>query len=306
MNRSIQAFAGLAAAAGLGASVALAAPRSQIVIDDTLVFPESVTSSADGAIIMGSIPKHMLFRAAPGASKAEPWVKPGTGGLNSVVGVLADDKDGVLWACSSDMDNKTAALKAFSLKTGAFKASYDLPGGGLCNDIVMAKNGDAYVTETDGGRVLRLKHGAKALEVWAKDPKLSGADGIIFGPGGALYVNTYTTSILVRIDMGADGKPGAITQLKTSLPLDRPDGFRVGPDGKAYMVEGQGRLDRVAFDGDTAKIEVLKSGWTIPSAVTFVGDTAWVLEAKLNYLMDPKMKGQDPGPFKVYAVPIKP
>ena len=305
MNRSIQALAGAVLAAGLAASAAYAAGRSEIVIDDTLVYPESITNSADGAMFMGSIPKHMIFRADPGAKKAEPWIKPGAGGLESVVGVLADDKDGVLWACSSDMEKKTAALKAFNLKTGAFKASYDLPGGGLCNDIVMARNGDAYITETNGGRVLRLKKGAKDLEVWAKDAKLSGADGLIFGPGGNLYVNTYTTSILVRVDVKPDGSAGAVTQLKTSLPLDRPDGLRIGPDGKTYMVEGQGRLDRVTIDGDNAKIDVLKSGWTIPSAVAFTPGTAWVLEAKLNYLMDPKFKGQDPGQFKVWAVPLK-
>jgi hypothetical protein len=36
-----------------------------------------------------------------------------------------------------------------------------------------------------------------------------------------------------------------------------------------------------------------------------VGDTAWVLEGKLDYLNDPNLKDKDPGPFKAYAVPIK-
>jgi len=30
-----------------------------------------------------------------------------------------------------------------------------------------------------------------------------------------------------------------------------------------------------------------------------------VLEAKLNYMMDPKLKDQDPGLFKIYAVSLK-
>jgi hypothetical protein len=33
-----------------------------------------------------------------------------------------------------------------------------------------------------------------------------------------------------------------------------------------------------------------------------VGNTAWVLEGKLNYMNDPKLKDQDPGPFRVYPV----
>ena len=39
--------------------------------------------------------------------------------------------------------------------------------------------------------------------------------------------------------------------------------------------------------------------------VTVVGNTAYVLEAKLNYQRDPALKGKDPAPFKAYAVPLK-
>jgi hypothetical protein len=60
----------------------------------------------------------------------------------------------------------------------------------------------------------------------------------------------------------------------------------------------------VTVEGDKAKIEVLKDGFNGPTAVTRVGDTAWVLEGKLKYMNDPKFKDQDPGPFKVYAVPF--
>ena len=43
----------------------------------------------------------------------------------------------------------------------------------------------------------------------------------------------------------------------------------------------------------------------LPTAVTMVGNTAYVLEAKLNYQRDPALKGKDPAPFKAYAVPLK-
>jgi hypothetical protein len=69
------------------------------------------------------------------------------------------------------------------------------------------------------------------------------------------------------------------------------------------MAEGEGRLDEVTIEGDKAAIRVLKDGLQGPTAVALVGDTAFVLEAKLNYFMDPKMKGQDPGPLRALAVP---
>ena len=35
-----------------------------------------------------------------------------------------------------------------------------------------------------------------------------------------------------------------------------------------------------------------------------LGGTAWIVEGKLNYRNDPKMKDKDPGAFKMYAVPL--
>jgi hypothetical protein len=67
-----------------------------------------------------------------------------------------------------------------------------------------------------------------------------------------------------------------------------------------------GRLDHVTVTGDNAKIDVLKEGFNGPTAVTRTGNTAWVLEGKLNYMNDPKLKDQDPGPFKVFPVLFKP
>ena len=65
-----------------------------------------------------------------------------------------------------------------------------------------------------------------------------------------------------------------------------------------------GRIDEVTIDGDRATIKMLKDGLISPPAVTLVGKTAYALEGKIGYLIDPKLKGQDPGQFKVYAVPL--
>src|ERR1700677_3420197 len=82
-----------------GACMAAPAP-TEVVIHDDRPFPESITSTSDGALIIGSLAKGMVFRAAPGAATAEPWIKPGTNGLDNVLGVLADERSGTLWVCS--------------------------------------------------------------------------------------------------------------------------------------------------------------------------------------------------------------
>ena len=58
------------------------------------------------------------------------------------------------------------------------KGTYPFPGNGpLCNDIAVAQDGTAYVTDTRLNSVLMLKPGTKSLVVVANDPLLAGADG---------------------------------------------------------------------------------------------------------------------------------
>lgn len=291
------------------ACVALAATApTEITLPDEKPFPESLSSTADGTIYIGSVTKSEIFRATKGADKAEVWIKPGTNGLQRILGVLADPKSNTLWVCSDKNGTAGApsALKAFDLKSGAPKGSYDFPGGDntLCNDIAIGPDGTAYATDTIVGSINRLKKGAKAFDVWIKDAKLAGIDGLAFGDDKTIVVNTVTTNHLFRIPVSKDGSAGDIAEIKPSQPLSRPDGMRPLGHNEFLLIEGAGKLDHVTVTGDDAKIETLKDGFNGPTAVTRVGDTAWVLEGKLNYMNDPKLKDQDPGPFKVYAVPF--
>ena len=69
--------------------VALAQP-TQIIIDDTRVFPESLTSTADGTVIIGSMEHGTIYHAAPGAAKATPWIAAAPNGLRRVLGVFVN------------------------------------------------------------------------------------------------------------------------------------------------------------------------------------------------------------------------
>jgi hypothetical protein len=96
----------------LGSGALTAATPTEVTIHDDKPFPESLTSTSDGSLIIGSLGKGEIFKAAKGAATAEPWIKPGTNGLQRVLGVLADQKSGTLWVCSSELppQGKLAAL----------------------------------------------------------------------------------------------------------------------------------------------------------------------------------------------------
>jgi sugar lactone lactonase YvrE len=289
-------------------SVYAAEPVMEIILPATRIFPESITSTSDGTLIIGSLGHGDVSRIPPGKTMMEEWIKAGTGGLNNVLGVFADEKGKNLWVCSNNLDNKGEAtsVKAFDLSTGAIKGTYPLPGTGpLCNDIAVSGNGTAYITDTRQNSVLMLKPGAKDLELVAKDPLLAGADGLAFGAKNILYVNSVSANKLLRMDLGPDGKSKGIIDLQLGRPLDRPDGMRAIGKNKLLLAENSGKMDIVTFIGPelhVAMITTIREGLEATPGVTATRGLAWLIEGKLPYRNDPAFKDKDPGTFKLVAV----
>ena len=261
-------------------------------------------------MIVGSLGHGNVLRIAPGKTTAEEWIKPGTGGLNGVLGVYADEKNKLLWVCSNNLENKgeATAVMTFDLKSGAPKGTYRLPGDmALCNDIAVGSDGTAYIADTRQNSILMLKPGAKALEVAAKDPLLAGADGLAFGDKTTLYVNSVTAGKLLRLDLGPDGKSKKVTDLKLPRPLDRPDGMRAIGTHRLLLAENSGKMSLVTFAGpenQNVVIGTLKEGLEATPGVTATRGMAWLIEGKLNYRNDAALKDKDPGTFKMVAVPL--
>ena len=297
-----------------------AADLTEITFPGDHAYPESMTATADGTIYAGSLYEGGIFRVPPGAATAEQWIKPGANDSMITLGVLADEKAGTLWVCSSNLTAfgvkppagvKPVALKAFDLKTGAAKGSWPLPGEkSLCNDMVVGADGSVYVTDSFQPHILKLAPGGTSLEVWATDPAFGGEgpqlDGITIGQDGNVYANTYASGRLIRVAMDYYGKAGKITQLKTTPGFEHPDGMRAYGKNGLLVVEGAnaGRFDIITLNGDNANVKTVKSGYKQPVSVWQIGDTAWVLEGQLATLFDPPEKRGKPGPFRAYAVAL--
>ena len=77
----------LGVAAALRGALA-AAPPAEIVIPGERLATESLTSSRDGTVYVGSIGQGAIFRVKPGSALAEPFIQPKTNGIGSVFGVF--------------------------------------------------------------------------------------------------------------------------------------------------------------------------------------------------------------------------
>lgn len=295
-RRSICRLITAVVAFGWRAPLVEAQVRTEITINDTGVTPENLTSTQDGTVYFGSTSKGTIYRAAPGASRAEPWILASTTGLTNVLGVLADEVSSTLWVCQNSTGGRggapvtgTTALRSFDLTSGAAKGTYPFPAnGGVCNDIAVSVNGTAYVTESFRGRVHRLRPGAAALEVWVDDaPAFNAIDGIALLADGSVYVNDFFNGKLFRIPVNADGSAGAIVPLEASVPSTRPDGLRTAGPQTLLQAEGQGRLTELTITGNRADVRVLQDALTGATGVTIVGNNALVLVERLKAVVVP-------------------
>jgi hypothetical protein len=287
---------------------------TDVTIDGKDIYPESLTSSSNGTLYIGSV-QGTIYRARPGSDRAEPWiVRDASNRLLSIYGVLADDRLRTLWVCSSParlpggVAQGSASVMRFDQRTAAKTGEWPLPAANaICDDIAIDRLGVAFIGDIASGEILELCPGARALEIFAHDPALKGIDGITLAQDGTLYVDIITKNQLLRVNRSAQGKFTGLTRLQTSQPLGGPDGFRPIAGQRFVLAEARsGRIDEVTVRGDQATIRVLKDGLKSPTAATVVGNTVYAVEGKIEYVINPALRGRDPGPFVVRAIPMPP
>jgi len=292
-----------------------------IPVPGTKAFPESITSTSDGALFVGRLGDGGIVRVKPSTGQSAVFVQPGASGSRSILGVFADEASSTLWACSTDLSalggsgsgsDTVSALKGFDLKTGVGKRSVSLPGShAFCNDITVDAQGSVYITDSAHPTILKLSPGVTTFEVFAQDSAFAppqggaGLDGIAFGSDGNLYVTTYTAGELVRVEV-KDGRAGRITRLSGTRHLKLPDALRPLGNDSFLLIEGSGSLDRVVIQGDAFAVTPIHGGFATPTSVARVGTTAWVSEGQLTFFFDPSKRASSPSlPFRIYAVPLR-
>ena len=88
---------------------ALSAPAlaaTDITLDVTMAFPESLTSTRQWhGLYRQHEPGRGLSCAMPGESTAKPFITKEAGNFGRVLGVLADARSDTLWLCDNNGDH---------------------------------------------------------------------------------------------------------------------------------------------------------------------------------------------------------
>ncbi|MEO1335688.1 MAG: hypothetical protein AAFV29_08585, partial [Myxococcota bacterium] len=218
-------------------------------LPDEVAFPEGVAATRRGTLFIGSLTTGAIAKIRPNSTEGEVWLPSGT--LDGAVGLAVDQRRQVLWVCESVPTQPDAStLVGFDLRTREVVARHALPLNGpavFCNDVVVDRRGDIFLTESSLGQVFRIDR-RDALtdsepELWSADPLLAPVNAGGFGANGLLvnrrevFVVNFDTASLVRIPR--QGRRGAGEG--RVIPLFDDTGHPTsltGPDGLAFTPDG--------------------------------------------------------------------
>ena len=138
------------------------------------LIPEGITFDATtGDFYVSSIYRRKIVRVSK-TGKVEDFTAPNQDGLLNVLGMKVEAKRRVLWACTfsgpRDGDrNGAGALFKYDLTSGKLIRKYQSASDGrkhLYNDLAVTQSGDAFITDSLAGGVLRLPRATDAVETF--------------------------------------------------------------------------------------------------------------------------------------------
>jgi sugar lactone lactonase YvrE len=287
------------------AAPAGAADPGRYVLAGDRVFPEGValrpgtdqffvTSTQDGTV----------FRGTLGRSRTEVFLRAGSQGRTTAVGIKAT-RDRLLVA--GGVGNR---IDVWNLRTDRPFRRFDTGSGGLVNDIALAPDGGAYVTDSMRGLIFRLPARQIArpggptpvqpLIRVAPDLAPDGRTNGIVAVGRRYLVVAVTTAGLLRVDLRTK-RVSRVTVTGGGVPA--PDGMALR--GRTlYVVNTASRVTqlRLSPTASTARVvrQITSRSFRLPTTVAIAGRRLLVV----NSQFDRRSAGLPPVlPFTVSSVP---
>lgn len=276
------------------------------------VYPNGITHAADGTLYVGQITQGGILRRSPEGEwskliDAMPEIFAGTS-------LRLDRERNVLWGASPDFlpngEPRTPRIFAVDANTGRVLQSTSLLVG-FTNDIVVEPQGSILVTESNGGRLLRLAPGSTDFETVLQDDRLTdetgiGAGGIARAENGTVAVGNFSSGEIYLYENGR------LRHLELPRKIENPDGMQFAPDGSLILLEsavqsGNGRVLQIAdpLAPGQRHIEVIVEGLNSPVNLTIADNgTAYVTESHIRHRLVEGMEDQRPDAFHIVVVPL--
>ncbi|PYE92978.1 sugar lactone lactonase YvrE [Rhizobium sp. PP-F2F-G38] len=288
----------------LTANLSFGADTKNIEFSGDTIYPESASwSSEQGTFFIGSAQNGSIGTVDMDGNY-KTFIRDEA--LPSTFGIHVDDARDHLWVTVGDLgrsekssvetQGKLAAIAVFDSKTGKRLAFYDLasvgPGVRNANDVALDPAGNAYVTDSFAQVIYRIDTTGK-LTIFADAPVLKtgdmfGLNGIVYHPDGYLLVGAWNSGEIFRISIS---DPAKISKVALPETFKGMDGINLtDPNHLVASVNvGEPRAVEIASDDGwtTAKVNATKPAVsTFPSAVAVVGNEAWVLNSRIDSLLD--------------------
>jgi hypothetical protein len=157
-------------------------PQTYVSIFENDLIPEGIAFDEKSKnLFVSSIQKNkiVVFTAE---GFLEDFVASGKDGLKQVLGMKV--YNGQLWACNNtpehDTTHREANIHVYDLATKKLAKRITISDGRkhLFNDLYITRNGDAYVTDSDGAGIYLIKNGSNKAEPFIKGGTIPYPNGI--------------------------------------------------------------------------------------------------------------------------------
>lgn len=258
-----------------------------IVANRTGFIPEGVEyDMANGRLLTGSLAEGSVFEIGPDGQVTE-FVNDAE--LVSSVGIEADEAYGRLFVANADRSvfqgegQGQAKLGVYDLSTGSRIAMVDLAStvtdppedaAYFANDVAVADNGTAYVTDTRLSAIYEVSTEYEASLLHRFDDGGSGPNGIVYHPAGFLLVARGATLWKVPVD-----DPATLSEVVLAEEITGQDGMVWSAMRLVIVSNDANRVVAIRSEDEWATAEVVGVGAYEPQATTaaVVGDAIYVV-----------------------------
>ena len=258
-----------------------------IVANRTGFIPEGVEyDMANGRLLTGSLSEGSVFEIGPDGQVTE-FVNDAE--LVSSVGIEADEAYGRLFVANADRSvfqgegQGQAKLGVYDLSTGSRIAMVDLAStvtdppedaAYFANDVAVADNGTAYVTDTRLSAIYEVSTEYEASLLHRFDDGGSGPNGIVYHPAGFLLVARGATLWKVPVD-----DPATLTEVLVAEEITGQDGMVWSAMRLVIVSNDANRVVALRSEDEWGTAEVVGVGAYEPQATTaaVVGDAIYVV-----------------------------